>query len=133
MDDGRSLDRLTIRGFKSIRALEDFRLTRRNLLIGANGVGKSNVIDFFRTVRALATDGLQRFVTQSGGADGFFFEGPKTTRAVEAELRFGSNGFRFKLSPAADGLMVERLEFRERREEPARRRRARGSARRRRA
>ncbi|MBK8265501.1 MAG: AAA family ATPase [Nannocystis sp.] len=109
MDQGRSLDRLTIRGFKSLRALEDLRLTQRNVLIGANGAGKSNFIDFFRTVRALALDGLQHFVNQSGGADGFFFEGPQVTRAIEAELRFGLNGFRFKLSPAADGLMVDQV------------------------
>jgi predicted ATPase len=111
MDQGRSLDRLTIRGFKSIRALEDLRLTQRNVLIGANGAGKSNFIDFFRTVRALALDGLQHFVNESGGADGFFFEGPKTTRTIEAELRFGLNGFRFKLAPAADGLMVDQIAY----------------------
>ena len=36
------LDRLDIRGFKSIRALEDFEPRTLNVLIGPNGSGKSN-------------------------------------------------------------------------------------------
>lgn len=35
---------LTVRGFKSIRELEDFELRGLNVLIGANGAGKSNFI-----------------------------------------------------------------------------------------
>jgi hypothetical protein len=36
------LARMTVRGFKSIWELEDFKLERLNVLIGANGAGKSN-------------------------------------------------------------------------------------------
>jgi predicted ATPase len=43
-----ALDKLTIKGFKSIRVLEDFELTNLNVLIGGNGAGKSNFIDFFQ-------------------------------------------------------------------------------------
>ena len=42
------LARMTVRGFKSIRELQDFKLERLNVLIGANGAGKSNFISFFR-------------------------------------------------------------------------------------
>ena len=45
-----ALDKLTIKGFKSIRTLEDFELTNLNVLIGGNGAGKSNFIDFFRMI-----------------------------------------------------------------------------------
>ena len=38
------LDRLAIRGFKSIRALEDFEPKALNVLIGPNGAGKTNFI-----------------------------------------------------------------------------------------
>ena len=41
------LECLTVRGFKSIRALEDFELRNLNVLIGTNGAGKSNFIDLF--------------------------------------------------------------------------------------
>ncbi|MBK9753526.1 MAG: AAA family ATPase [Nannocystis sp.] len=106
----RSLDKLTILGFKSIRELRDFPLTQRNILIGANGAGKSNVVDFFRMLRALALDGLRAFVTASGGGDGFFFEGPKVTPMIEAQVSFGEHGFGFGLKPTASSeLMIDHL------------------------
>ena len=46
-----SLDRLTIKGFKSIRELKDFELRDLNIFIGGNGSGKSNLIEFFRMLR----------------------------------------------------------------------------------
>lgn len=46
-----ALDKLTIKGFKSIKSLEDFELTNLNILIGGNGAGKTNFIDFFRLLR----------------------------------------------------------------------------------
>ncbi len=42
-----TITNLTIKGYKSIRNLENFNLRRFNVLIGANGSGKSNFIDFF--------------------------------------------------------------------------------------
>jgi len=38
------VSKLTIAGFKSIRELRDFELRNLNVLIGANGAGKSNFI-----------------------------------------------------------------------------------------
>ena len=35
-----SLDEITIKGYKSIKSLEKFKLNKLNVLIGANGVGK---------------------------------------------------------------------------------------------
>jgi predicted ATPase len=42
-----TIKKLTIEGFKSIRKLEDFELRSLNVLIGANGAGKSNFVGFF--------------------------------------------------------------------------------------
>ena len=42
------LKTLTVRGFKSIQELNEFRFRNLNLLIGANGAGKSNFISLFR-------------------------------------------------------------------------------------
>lgn len=64
---GTALDRLTIRGFKSIEALEQLELKRLNVIVGANGAGKSNLIAFFRMLRALMDGNLNRFVRDSGG------------------------------------------------------------------
>lgn len=101
-----SLDKITLSGFKSIKELRDFKLNKLNVLIGANGAGKSNFVDFFRLLRAMADDGLQKFVMSSGGADGFFFNGPKETRQFTAHLRFGPNEYRFALEPTVSGEMM---------------------------
>jgi predicted ATPase len=104
----RSLDQITIQGYKSIRELKEFKLGKLNVLIGANGAGKSNFVDFFRMLRAMAEGGLRPFVTNSGGGDGFFFNGPKETGQISAELSFGQNAYRFSLSPTVDSeIMVK--------------------------
>ena len=46
-----SLDKLTINGFKSIHELKDFELKNLNVIVGANGAGKSNLLSFFRICR----------------------------------------------------------------------------------
>jgi len=102
----RSLDQITIPGFKSIRELKDFKLGQLNVLIGANGAGKSNLVDFFRMLRAMADGGFQKFISDGGGSDGFFFNGPKETRQIRPHLKFGRNEFRFTLEPAAESTMI---------------------------
>ena len=47
-----ALDNITIRGFKSIKAVEGLELNPINVLIGANGSGKSNFIEVFSLLRA---------------------------------------------------------------------------------
>lgn len=100
------LKRLTLKGFKSIESLVDFELRPLNVLIGANGSGKSNFVDFFRLLRAMADESLQKFVNVHGGADGFFHMGPKHTPQILAHLEFGRNGYRFALAPTAAGQMM---------------------------
>jgi predicted ATPase len=98
---------LTITGFKSIEKLENLELRRLNVLIGANGAGKSNFVDFFRMLRAMADEGLQKFVVEQGGADGLFFMGPKHTRLISARLEFGEYVYEFHLAPTSPSdLMV---------------------------
>lgn len=106
---GKKLDKLTLRGFKSIRSLEGFALGPINVLVGANGAGKSNFIDLFRLIRAMSEARLQEYALDCGGADGLFFGGPKETPTIEVELAFGSNGYKFALEPTASGgLSVKR-------------------------
>jgi predicted ATPase len=108
------LNKITIKGFKSIKSLENFELKSVNLLIGANGAGKSNFIDFFRMMRAmmelplpdLSSPSLQTYIADGGGSDDFLFNGPKITKQIEAELMFGDNGYRFKLAPTSDERFI---------------------------
>ena len=96
---GDSLDRLTIRGFKSIRQLDDFEFKSLNVLIGANGAGKSNLISFFRMLQAIIKGNLNDYVRDSGGISDILFNGRKTTRRLEFKTRFGPRGYRFKIKP----------------------------------
>ena len=93
------LQSLSIAGFRSIRELHEFPMNRLNVLVGANGAGKSNFVEFFRMLRAMFQENLQGFVQQAGGGDGLFFEGPQVTREIKAQLTFGSNMLRFTLDP----------------------------------
>lgn len=100
-----SLDKLTIKGFKSIRELIDFKLSSLNVLIGGNGAGKSNFIEFFRMISAMMkTDGLKEFV--AGNADSYLFGGPKNTPNISVKLEFGNNGYDFELATTHEGFFL---------------------------
>jgi predicted ATPase len=94
-----ALDKLTIKGFKSIRALEDFKLTNLNVLIGGNGAGKSNFIEYFRLLRAVMDNNLSEFIRKGGGISDFLFNGRKVTNRLEFEMLFGPRGYRFHIEP----------------------------------
>ena len=114
------LDRITIRGFKTIAELENFEPGPLTALIGPNGVGKSNFIAFFRMMSwALADHGnLRFFVSERGGASKLLHDGPSRTREIEAELTIrtdaGENQYNFRLFYAADDQLIfadERYRF----------------------
>ncbi|HBH29392.1 MAG TPA: recombinase RecF [Desulfofustis sp.] len=96
---GNSLDKLTIRGFKSIRELENFELKNLNVFVGANGAGKSNLISFFRMLQALIEGSLADYVRDSGGIGDLLYNGRKATQEMKFETRFGVRGFRFTIKP----------------------------------
>lgn len=100
---GRELERLTIRGFKSIEKLEDFELCSLNVLVGANGAGKSNFVEFFRMLRAMVQERFQAYLNEHGPADGYFYSGVSRTKTIEADMYFGQNRYGFTLSPRAQG------------------------------
>ena len=82
------LENITLRGFKTIKEIEDFSLGPITVLIGPNGAGKSNFIAFFRMLSwAVATPGtLQEYIARQGGASALLHDGPGRTRDIEAHL-----------------------------------------------
>ena len=76
------LARLSVRGFKSIRELDDFELMNLNVLIGANGAGKSNFISLFRMLAEVLDQRLQLFVKSEDGPDTLLFGGRKKNSAT---------------------------------------------------
>src|SRR5437868_5372630 len=82
------LDRLELQGFKSIRSM-DLQLKSLNLLIGANGSGKSNLVSLFGLLNQIVERRLQAAVAKVGGAATLLYHGPKTTQQVLIRLHFG--------------------------------------------
>jgi len=107
---GQTLEKLTIKGFKSIRSLEDFEFKNLNIMIGGNGAGKSNFVEIFRMLRAMVDEGFANYVMNRGGADDFMFNGPKETKEIEAEFIFGENSYSFVLKPSASEEFVIQIE-----------------------
>jgi predicted ATPase len=101
-----TIKKLTIEGFKSIRKLEDFELRSLNVLIGANGAGKSNFVGFFRLLRELLDQRLELAVRLEGGADRCLYMGPKVTQRLVAKLHFGPYRYEFALVPTVDNRLV---------------------------
>jgi predicted ATPase len=98
------LERLKLSGYKSIREAE-IEFTRLNVLIGANGAGKSNLVSFFSLLSAAL--GRQVWMTTSGGMAGRMpcctFGAQRTSEiAVAATVR----------TVEGTGVLYQRLGFR---------------------
>jgi predicted ATPase len=93
------LEKITINGFKSIRALEDFELKNLNVLIGGNGAGKSNFIEFFKLLSAMMNDNLNDYIRENGGISDLLFHSRKTTKKLKFQTLFGICGYRFCIVP----------------------------------
>ena len=65
------LESLSLRGFRSIKELDNFALGSITVLVGANGSGKSNLIGFFRKMNEMMRGGLQPFLVNGGGGSNF--------------------------------------------------------------
>jgi len=105
VNDPNQLSRLVLQGYKSIAEC-DVELGRFNVLIGANGAGKSNFIGFFRLIQRILDERLQLTVGEMGGPDALLHFGRKKTEALRAEIYFGNNGYRFTLQPTQDNRMM---------------------------
>ena len=101
MSAGR-IESVRIRGFRSLADVELSNLQKANVLIGANGSGKSNFIRFFEMMSwMLRSRQLGEFVERHGGADDQLYGGNRVTPRMEAEIALrteaGRNDYRFAL------------------------------------
>jgi predicted ATPase len=105
------LTSLRLAGWKSIRDAV-IQLRPLNILIGANGAGKSNLVSFFKLINEMRKGRFQAYVGTTGGAEALLHYGSKQTVAIEAEFRFATNlgpsAYSFRLVPAAvNSLLFE--------------------------
>jgi predicted ATPase len=120
------LKSLRVSGWKSINETDPpLAFGPINVLIGANGSGKSNLISFFKLLNELLGERLQAFVGKSGGAESLLHYGSKKTLSVigDLELETGKNTSRYfiELTHAAVDTLIfseetfiiaeERVEF----------------------
>ena len=61
------LKNVIVRGFRSIKEME-LELAPINVCIGANGAGKSNLIEFFKMINELMAGRLQQYIATTGRA-----------------------------------------------------------------
>ena len=99
------LSKITLKGFKSIRELINLQLRPLNVMIGANGAGKSNFISLFRLLNEMVVGNFQNSIVREGGAGTFLYFGEKVTQRIEVELSFGANGYACVWAPSADGSL----------------------------
>lgn len=100
------IDFIEIQGFKSIKS-QKIVLNPINILIGANGAGKSNFISFFDFLQNLYKQSLEEYVALKRGTDKMLYRGKKITEEISAFISFndGVNGYSFKLNEV-DGRFI---------------------------
>ncbi|TQR60473.1 AAA family ATPase [Campylobacter troglodytis] len=99
------VEKITIKGYKSIKSLEDFELKNLNILIGANGVGKSNFISAFTLLNKMCNKELQSY-TQSKSPDNFLHFGRKHTERIFFEFKFASNKYNVEFIPTQENKLL---------------------------
>lgn len=107
------ITKIAIQGYKSIKA-QVVDLAPINIIIGGNGVGKSNLISVFSLIRNLYERTLQDYVIKKGGADSFLYFGKKQTKEIDIEFYFGTatqdtNRFIVSLAESQDRLYIKAL------------------------
>ncbi len=92
------IENIHIENYKSIRNL---RLTLKplNILIGSNGVGKSNFISFFQLINSIFEQRLQSFIVERG-IDNLLYFGRKKSDKITGLIDFdNTNAFFFSIKP----------------------------------
>ncbi|QEK51033.1 AAA family ATPase [Pedobacter aquae] len=83
------ITKIEIEGYKSIKHLS-INLLPINILLGGNGVGKSNFISLFTLIRNIYNRNLENYVLTKGGADSLLHFGKKNTKEINIDIYFGT-------------------------------------------
>lgn len=100
-EESNNLKHIKVEGFKSIAKL-DLSIENINILIGANGAGKTNLISMFTFLSQLSQGKLKNYVEIEGGAERFFHFGSRHTNQMVFDLRVNVNGYHVEFSPNLD-------------------------------
>ncbi len=102
------IEQIFIKNYKSIHTAK-IPMKNLNVLIGSNGVGKSNFISFFELVIRLFNQQLGGYVLKQGGVDRLLYQGSKHSECIQGMIDFdNTNAFFFNLKPAiGDKVYIE--------------------------
>lgn len=105
------LNQIKIKGFKSI-CDQTVDLTAVNILIGGNGIGKTNFISALELLRNIYDGQLQKYVISHGGAGSLLHLGRKTTSDIildiEVENHENKNRYLVDLAESRDTLYISK-------------------------
>jgi len=101
---------IQIRNFKSIK-VATVNLKSLNILIGANGAGKSNFINCFKMLNKIYNQELRTYVAEQGGANNILYFGRKKSDLLSMRIWFErSNRYQFVLTPNVQNAFFFELE-----------------------
>lgn len=93
------IDNVSITNFLSIRELKNFKLNDINILIGGNGVGKTNFISFLKLLKQISNRNLQSYVAEHSGASNILYKGNKISLFLRGRIEFDNkNAYEFILN-----------------------------------
>lgn len=105
------IKRIKLSNFKSIKTC-DLELSNLNVLIGANGAGKSNFFGAFQLLACIAQSRLQWYVGKQGGPDALLHFGRKRSPQMTLEVQMDTVGavdsvwYKCILEPTRDNLIM---------------------------
>jgi predicted ATPase len=102
------LSKIVIKGFKSIKECE-LDLRNINVLIGANGAGKSNLVSIFEMLQKILSRELA-FYAGKKGISPLLYNGKEVTDSISAEFHFGSLQYSYELEWTENDSLLFREE-----------------------
>ena len=103
------MDYIHLTGYKTFKDIH-LDLSPINILIGANGSGKSNFMSFFDFLNRLYNRSLREYIALKGGEDKMLFQGKKVTDEISFKIEFdnGQNGYSVVLKLGEEGFVFNK-------------------------
>lgn len=98
---------LSVHGFKSIKALDNLPLRDINIIIGANGSGKSNLLKVFDLIKFYIRGDLNEYIRQRGGMSRFLYGKLRGGNCVSVGAKFGDDSFGVSVFANPDGSIAD--------------------------
>lgn len=106
------IDSITIKGYKSIKETK-IELKPINILIGANGSGKSNFVSFFEFLNKIYDQKLKEYISLGSGIEKTLHKGSKITESIYAHIIFNKNvnAYSFEIKKGEDKFIFTKEEL----------------------